>query len=63
MPEKYPPVRFKRPVKEQLQNRADALAKERGVGEIPIPAYVAEASQFFEDNRPKPNNVGGVTEV
>ena len=54
MPEKYPPVRFKRPVKEMLQKRANALAKERGVDEIPLPAYVSEASQYFEDNRPKP---------
>jgi hypothetical protein len=53
--EKYPPVRFKRELKETLQGRADSLAKERGLGaeDISLPAYLAEASQFFEDNRPK----------
>lgn len=60
VPEKYPPVRFKRPVKELLQKRASKLAHERGLDELPLPAYVSEASQFFEDNRPKPNNGEGV---
>ena len=54
MAEKYPPVRFKRPAKDTLQERADALAKERGLDEMSIPAYVMEASQYFEDNRKKP---------
>ena len=60
MPEKYPPVRFKRPVKETLQKRAHQLATERGLDELPLPAYISEASQFFEDNRPKPNGDVGV---
>lgn len=53
MAEKYPPVRFKAEVKDLLQERADALAKERGGGELSLPAYIAEASQFFEENRKK----------
>jgi hypothetical protein len=53
MAEKYPPVRFKAEVKDLLQKRAETIAKERGGGELSLPAYIAEASQFFEDNRPK----------
>ena len=54
MAEKYPPVRFKAEVKDLLQRRADTLAKERGTGEMSLPQYIAEASQYFEDNRKKP---------
>lgn len=51
MSDEYPQVRFKRNIKEKLQQRADKLAKERGLDELPLPTYIAEASQFFEDNR------------
>lgn len=51
MPEKYPPVRFKAELRDTLQGRANDLALERGGGEISLPAYIAEASQFFEEHR------------
>ena len=54
MPEKYPPIRFKAEAKQTLQDRADQLSKERGGADISLPAYIMEASQFFEENRPKP---------
>lgn len=59
MAEKYPPVRFKADLKETLQERAIALAKERGLDDMSLPQYIAEASQFFEENRVKQeaNNV------
>jgi hypothetical protein len=56
MAEKYPPVRFKADVKDLLQERATTLAKERGIDEMSLPQYIAEASQYFEDNRQKAGN-------
>jgi hypothetical protein len=47
------PIRVQGDVHKVFTERAAALAAERGVPEIKLPAYLAEASKFFEDNRPK----------
>jgi hypothetical protein len=47
------PIRVQGDVHETFTERAAALAAERGVPEIKLPQYLAEASKFFEDNRPK----------
>lgn len=51
------PIRVQGDVHQTFTDRAAALAGERGVPEITLPAYLAEASKFFEDNRPKPEAV------
>lgn len=48
-----PQITVEHSFKEILEKRALALAAERGIKKIPMPQYIAEASKFFEDNRPK----------
>lgn len=47
------PIRIQADVHQVFVERAAALAAQRGVPEITLPQYLAEASKFFEDNRPK----------
>lgn len=49
----YKPIRMKTPKWQEIKDRADALAEERG-GSVSLPDYISEASKFFEENRPKP---------
>lgn len=50
----YRPVRFPIVTHETLKERAAKLAQERGQQEVTLPSYLMEASQFFENNRAKP---------
>lgn len=53
VPNESKPIRVQAEVHETFIKRAAALAAERGIPEIKLPAYLAEASKFFEDHRPK----------
>lgn len=48
------PIRVHKDVHQVFLDRAAALSFERGQAtSMSLPAYLQEASKFFEDNRPK----------
>lgn len=47
------PIRVSKQAHTNYLVRAAILASERGLDKLSLPAYIAEASKFFEDHRPK----------
>lgn len=48
---KSKPIRFVTPDYKTLDARRKALAKERGLTTLSLPAYIMEASKVFEEQR------------